>query len=119
MSKRRLRSWNSPVRAGVGFARALEAAPRLRWNGCAARANGRTCFRRIGAASLTNGSPAAFASSGLRKGGAGRAGGVRFAELAEGGPQRLERRPHLARQPVHLAERRGGLVERAGQLRDQ
>src|SRR5829696_4398424 len=57
------------VRSGPAAARSFDAAPRLRWNGCAARANGRTFFSRIGAASSTKGSTAALASSSLRTGG--------------------------------------------------
>ena len=69
MLKSRLSPRNAAVRSGPASARSFEAAPRLRWNGCASRANGRTFFSRIGAASLTNGSTAAFASSSLRNGG--------------------------------------------------
>ena len=70
MSKRRLSSRNAVERSGFALREVLGARRRgSRWNGCAARANGRTWFFRIGAASFTNGSTALFASSSLRNGG--------------------------------------------------
>src|SRR3954447_3610467 len=62
MLKKRLSSWNEPVRSGIARARLTDAGLRL-WltYGRAVLTNGRIWLRVIGAASLTNGSTALLA----------------------------------------------------------